>query len=162
MLQLGKSEDDFLALYSEYGKNIKRLLIGMTGNEAIADELMQEAFTKAWVKLPSFAFKSSLKTWVYQVAINVGRDWLRGHKNRNLDFEENSLQETDIDKKSVQEALSSLPDEMREILILFYWEGMDHREMARVLEVPKGTVKSRLFTARTKLKEALLIKGYEL
>lgn len=162
MLRLGKNEEDFLALYSEYGKNIKRLLVGMTGNEAIADELMQEAFTKAWVKLPSFGFKSSLKTWVYQVALNVGRDWLRGHKNRNLDFEENFLQEMDADKKNVQEALCSLPDETREILILFYWEGMDHREMAKVLDIPKGTVKSRLFTARTKLKEALLLKGYEL
>lgn len=162
MLRFGKTEKDFLDLYSEYGVNIKRLLLGMTGNEAIADELVQDAFAKAWVSLPSFGFRSSLKTWVYQVALNVGRDWLRTHKERNLNFEEKFVQELDEDKKAVQEALNFLSDEVREILILFYWEGLEVNEMAFVLDIPKGTVKSRLHSARTKLKEVLLLRGYEL
>lgn len=162
MIRFGKTEKEFQELYSSYAGSIQRLLKGMTGNDAVSDELTQEAFTKAWVALPQFGFKSALKTWIYQVAINVGRDWLRSHKNRSLLTNHiDEIYEGNSENKEVQEALMEMSDEMRELLILFYWEGIEIQEIAVVLSIPVGTVKSRLHTGRNRLKEILLLRGYD-
>lgn len=161
MIRLGKNDIEFQKVYTTYGANIQRLLKGMTGNDAVADELTQEAFTKAWVNLSQFGFRSSLRTWIYQVAINVGRDWLRSHKNRTPSLVEDLENENQKDKEAVQEGLSELSDEARELLILFYWEGMGVDEISKILGIPIGTVKSRLYTGRMKLKEVMLLKGYD-
>lgn len=163
MIRLGKSEKEFQDAYAAYAGSIHRTLRGMTGNESIAEELTQEAFIKAWKGLPQFGFKSSLKTWLFQVAINVGRDWLRGHKNRNSEPIDSASEESSSGKESlaVQEALLEIEDDARELLVLFYYEGMKQDELSLVLKVPQGTIKSRLHTARMKLKEKLLMKGFD-
>lgn len=90
MIRFGKSDRDFETVYQSYSGSIHRTLLGMTGNHSVAEELTQEAFLKAWKGLPQFGFRSSLKTWLYQVAINVGRDWLRSHASMTLVPEEAS------------------------------------------------------------------------
>jgi RNA polymerase sigma-70 factor (ECF subfamily) len=130
----------------------------------VAEELTQDAFIKAWKALPEFGLRSSLKTWIYQVAINVGRDWLRSHKTRNIDLSESNEEGNDSptqEQLDIQEAILELEDDVREILVLFYFEGMKQEELSAILKVPSGTIKSRLHSARTKLKERLLHKGYD-
>jgi RNA polymerase sigma-70 factor (ECF subfamily) len=134
----------------------------MTGSDSIAEELTQEAFIKAWKGLSQFGFKSSLKTWIFQVAINVGRDWLRSHKVRSLhQFEVVKEFSASSETLAVQEALLEIEDETRELLVLFYYEGMKLDEMSEILKIPEGTVKSRLHSARSKLKEKLMMKGFD-
>lgn len=162
MLRFGKTEKDFQNAYRDYSGSIHRTLRGMTGNESIAEELTQEAFFKAWKGLPQFGFKSSLKTWIYQVAINVGRDWLRSHKGISLHSQAETEVSADTDEQNaIRESLLELDEDSRTILILFYWEGMKQDEMASVLNIPEGTVKSRLHSSRTKLKALLLMRGFE-
>lgn len=164
MFRFGKTDKEFLDTYTAYSGSIQRTLKGLTGNDSIAEELTQEAFIKAWNALPQFGFRSSLKTWIYQVALNVGRDWLRGHKNKNILMDEMSVEDESNSKYeqiAIQEALLELDDEVREILVLFYFEGLKQDELSEILKVPGGTIKSRLFNARSKLKDILLQKGFD-
>ena len=163
MIRFGKSDKDFQDAYHEFSGNIHRTLRGMIGNEAIAEELTQEAFIKAWRGLPQFGFRSSLKTWLYQVAINVGRDWLRSHKNlvSTSEFEVSDSTENSSERKAVQEALLELDEDTRSILVLYYYEGMKQDEMGEVLGVPEGTIKSRMHSAKSKLRERLVLKGFD-
>ena len=161
MLRFGKSDKDFQDVYRDYSANIHRTLRGMVGNESIAEELTQEAFIKAWKSLPQFGFRSSLKTWVYQVAINVGRDWLRSHKGMTLTSSEAESAPDKNEQQAIHEALLEMDEDARTILVLFYWEGMKQEEMSHILKIPEGTVKSRLHTAKSKLKDLLLMKGFD-
>lgn len=162
MLRIGKSDREFEAVYNDYSGSIHRTLKGMTGNDSVAEELTQEAFLKAWKGLPQFGFRSSVKTWLYQVAINVGRDWLRSHKSMALVPEtshEESINKTE--QKAIHEALLDMGEDDRTILVLYYWEGLKQEEMSSILKVPEGTVKSRLHSAKSKLREVLLMKGFD-
>lgn len=153
-----KSEAEFQALYRSHYGRIRRTLIGMTGNGAIAEELTQETFLKAWKGLPLFSRRSQLSTWLYQVAINTGRDWLRTHKTRAPLLDDVHEEPENLE---LQLALQEVEDEVRELLVLHYYEGLKLTEIAAVLKVPEGTVKSRLYNAKGKLKEKLLSKGYD-
>lgn len=160
---IGKSEKDFQELYRTQGPRVRRLLTGMVGNSSVADELTQESFIKAWKGLPSFQFRSTLATWVYQVAINTGLDWLRTHKNtQSLGPMDERPDENKDEKEAVASALLELEENMRALLLLHYYEGLDLKEIGLVLKIPEGTVKSRLHTAKGKLKEVLLVKGFDL
>lgn len=162
MIRFGKSDRDFESVYQDYSGSIHRTLLGMTGNHSVAEELTQEAFIKAWKGLPQFGFRSSLKTWLYQVAINVGRDWLRSHASMTLVPDEITEESSNkSEQNAIHEALLEMDEDSRTVLILFYWEGMKQDEMSHILKIPEGTVKSRLFNAKTKLRELLLMKGFD-
>ncbi len=160
MLRLGKTHKEFEDCYQLYAGGIHRTLRGMTGNHSIAEELTQEAFLKAWKGLPQFGFRSSLKTWIYQVAINLGRDWLRSHKHLHVSLPDEA-ESTGAEQEALHLALFEMDEDSRTLVILFYWEGMKLEEMASILSIPTGTVKSRLHAARMRLKELLLNKGFD-
>jgi RNA polymerase sigma-70 factor (ECF subfamily) len=162
---ISKSEEAFHALYASQAGGVRRFLQGMVGgNHHVAEELMQDAFIKAWKALPTFAFKSTLKTWVYTVALNTARDWLRSHAGKTfvaLDPEAHTAMETDTPEvRAVREALLELDEETRALLMLHYYEDLDLYEIAKILGIPQGTVKSRLFTAKGKLRPKLIAKGF--
>lgn len=162
MLRLGKSDEEFQEIYRIHQGGVRRTLQGMTGNSSIAEELTQEAFIKAWKGLPLFGFQSSLKTWLYKVAINIGRDWLRTHKHHSLP-ESHSIEEkseASAETQAIQEALQELQEETRTLLVLHYYEGMKLLEISKVLEVPVGTIKSRLHGAKRSLQKILMEKGF--
>ena len=161
MLRLSKSENEFQELYRAHYGSVRRTLNAMTGIASVAEELTQEAFLKSWKALPQFGFRSSMKTWIFQVAINLGRDWIRSHKNGQALLEESIVTEMSPEQRAVQEALLELDEDHRAILILFYYEGMSIEELSRVLNVPVGTVKSRLHTAKGKLQPILIAKGFD-
>lgn len=154
------SEEEFQALYESHGRKIKRTIAGVIGSEAVAQELTHEAFMKAWTQLPFFMRKSKLSTWVYQIAINQARDYLRSHR-RAPAVEEEYEESLSPERRAVRESLLEVDASQRELLVLYYYEGMDLSEMAGVLDVPQGTVKSRLFEARKVLREKLLKKGFD-
>jgi RNA polymerase sigma-70 factor (ECF subfamily) len=160
MVGLRPSEEEFQALYQSHGKKIKRTMEGMTGSEAVAQELTHEAFLKAWTQLPFFMQKSKLSTWLYQIAINTARDYLRAHR-RAPAVEENYVELLSPERRAVREGLLELEADVREILVLHYYEGQSVEEMSGILVVAGGTVISRLFEARKDLRERLVKKGFD-
>ena len=160
MVIFRSSEEEFQALYQSHGRKIKRTIEGMVGSEAVAQELAQDAFIKAWAQLPFFMRKSKLSTWLYQIAINGARDYLRSHR-RAPAIEEEYIEGLSPERRAVREGLLEMESDEREILVLHYYEGQSVEEISEILRVPAGTVKSRLFEARKGLREKLLKKGFD-
>lgn len=154
------NEEEFQELYQSHGKKIKRAMEGMVGSEAVAQELTHEAFMRAWTQLPFFMRKSKLSTWLYQIAINCARDYLRSHR-RAPAIEEDYVEGLSPERRAVREGLLESEADEREILVLHYYEGLSLEEISESLAVPVGTVKSRLFEARKTLREKLLKKGFD-
>ena len=161
-----KTETAFQALYATQAGGVRRFIQGMIGgNSQLAEELTQDAFAKAWKALPTFALRSSLKTWVYTVALNTARDWLRSHGGKTfVELDPEQLQgpaSESLETRAVREALLELDEDPRALLMLHYYENLTLAEIGKVLEVPEGTVKSRLFHAKGLLRPKLLAKGFE-
>lgn len=160
MVIFRSSEEEFQELYRSHGPKIKRTMEGMVGSESIAQELTHEAFIRAWKQLPFFMRKSKMSTWLYQIAINCARDYLRSHR-RAPAVEEEYVELLSPERRAVREGLLETDFDEREILVLHYYEGLSLEEISVSLGVAIGTVKSRLFEARKSLRERLLKKGFD-
>lgn len=162
---LAKTESAFEELYATQAGGVQRFVFGIVGNTSVAEEITQEAFTRAWKGLPFFSFQSSLKTWVYSVALNAARDWLRSHRHLSagvIPLESTTTEAPlSIEARAIREALSELDADTRILLMLHYYDDLDLGQIAQILEIPTGTVKSRLHTAKAKLRPLLERKGFD-
>lgn len=136
------------------------------GDFHLAEDAAQEAFIRGWLHLPSFHEQSSLRNWLYQIAVNAALDMLRKEKKLSTDaLDDLPLASHDPDpetaviqverKTQVQRAILSLPPSSRAVLVLREYEGLSYQEISGALEIPIGTVMSRLNFARSRLKEIL-------
>ncbi|MHB8895931.1 MAG: RNA polymerase sigma factor, partial [Candidatus Geothermincolia bacterium] len=160
-------------LFNRYRNQVFSLAYRMTGNPSDAEDLCQEIFLQVMRKVGSFEGRSSFSTWLYRVAMNRSRDYLRRKKRSPelLSHEgdpperhephiatSGGLESEAISSEAqrlVQEALMKLPVSLRAPLVLHELEGMQYHEVASLLKLPVGTVKSRIFRARIKLAEIL-------
>jgi RNA polymerase sigma-70 factor (ECF subfamily) len=138
----------------------------VAGNEADAADGCQEALMAIARGLPNFDGRSSFKTWSYRVATNACLDELRRRKRRPApvdDLPESAAQGSGsaefgqqvADRLSLEEALADLEDEFRLPVLLRDVTGMDYREIAETLQIPPGTVRSRIARGRRKLAQHL-------
>lgn len=170
LAQQGNAEA-FGQLVEAYQGQVYRLALHMGLSPADAEEAAQEAFLAAWKGLPRFRGDSRFSTWLYQLATHAAIDLMRREKKYrdNTDIEDAVLtdgtespqeaverQET---QTAVQGALQALSPQAREILLLRYQAELGYEEIAAVLGLPNGTVKSRINRAKVQLREALLRQG---
>jgi RNA polymerase sigma-70 factor, ECF subfamily len=142
---------------------VYRLSLGIVGDDADARDVTQEAFITAWRQLPSLRDVDRFDAWLYRIALNAARMALRSRGRRRL--REISLgpegarraaaESRATDAGRLETALRQLSVEQREILALHHVDGRSVADIATILEIPTGTVKSRLFTARRALDAAL-------
>lgn len=162
---LAKTEAAFEELYATQAGGVQRFVFGIVGNASVAEEITQEAFTRAWKGLPFFSFQSSLKTWVYSVALNAARDWLRSHRHRVAEPLSAEAAASDgpltVEARAIREALREMDADTRILLMLHYYDDLDLSQIGKILEVPTGTVKSRLHAAKAKLRPLLERKGFD-
>ena len=170
----------FRALYDKYHRRAFAVAMGVVKNEDDALDAVQNAFVKVHKNIHKFQGSSSFYTWLYRIVMNVSIDHVRRTSRRKtLDFDERALHEeseiagdgallprvTDANPgkaalrrelgSAIQAALAELPEHHRAVIVLREIEGMSYEEMAEALEVPKGTIMSRLFHARKKMQVAL-------
>lgn len=167
----GGDREAFGELVEQYRDNVYRLAYRMCGNAYDADEAAQEAFVAAWRALPNFRGDAKFSTWLYRLTTNAAIDVMRREKRHqtvgdgemiDLADDADSPQETverTEQQEAVQKALATLSEEYREVLLLRYMEELDYAEIAEVLQLPSGTVKSRINRAKAALKAALLKSG---
>jgi RNA polymerase sigma-70 factor (ECF subfamily) len=141
-----------------YGR-IHRLAWAMAGPEGAAD-LAQETFLAAIRALPSFRGDCALSTWLISILRNQYTLWLRGRrkwKTTALGGELPAPEPRQVEgaAREVLERARELPEELRTTLVLFYVEGLKYAEIAQAMDCPIGTVRSRLFEARERLKARL-------
>lgn len=162
----------FARLVEAYQGPVYRLALGMGLSPHDAEEVAQEAFVAAWRGLPNFRGDSRFFTWLYQLTHHAAVDFLRREKRHEntvelaerpeINDEENQpeqIMEKHGDREAVAAAMQELTPEYREILLLRYMQELDYDEIATVLKLPAGTVKSRLNRAKAQLKEILLRQG---
>lgn len=167
----GGDREAFGALVEQYRDNVYRLAYRMCGNAYDADEAAQEAFVAAWRALPNFRGDAKFSTWLYRLTTNAAIDVMRREKRHqtvgdgemmeladDADSPQETVERTE-QQEAVQKALSTLSEEYREVLLLRYMEELDYAEIAEVLQLPSGTVKSRINRAKAALKAALLKSG---
>jgi RNA polymerase sigma-70 factor (ECF subfamily) len=172
------SEQDFLEQHSELVFN---LALRLTGNRVDAEDLAQDALIRALRALPKFRGDSKLSTWAYTITVNTWKNRVRAEKSRGfwktvsfgiLGGPDKDPDEPDWEPKGndapidenlekegtssvVQKALLQLDADDRAIVVLREIDEKSYGEIAEVLGLPEGTVKSRLFRARAKLKTIL-------
>jgi RNA polymerase sigma-70 factor (ECF subfamily) len=138
----------------------------MCGDAQIAEDAAQETFIQAWLHLPSYRPQASLRSWLYRIAVNAATDMLRKEKRILPNaLEDLQLQDPQLDPEAlffqeertalVRRAILSLPDASRAVLVLREYEGMSYHEIAEALDIPVGTVMSRLNYARKTLRDKL-------
>ena len=161
----------FGQLVEAYQGQVYRLALRMGLSPADAEEAAQEAFIAAWRGLPRFRGDSRFSTWLYQLATHAAINLMRPEKKYkdSADVEDAVLPDTaespqeEIERRekqeTVQRALQALSPQGREILLLRYQAELGYEEIAAVLGLPNGTVKSRINRAKAQLKEALLRQG---
>jgi RNA polymerase sigma-70 factor (ECF subfamily) len=142
----------------------------LTSGRGDADDLAQEVFVRAWKSLRTFRGESTFRTWLHRVAINVVRTSQSRQGRMRRVFSSRDSDETPepasgdepVDatlarRQVIDRALATLPDELRVAVTLRDLQGLDYKEIAAMLEVPIGTVESRIFRARQKLKPLLAV-----
>ena len=164
-------QDAFSQLVQRYQRRIFNLVYRMLQQYEEASEITQETFLAAWQGLPSFRGDARFGTWLYRIAYNCALKQLETRKrDRALQAAlqaERALESEDTYKRAdaqideherqafVQEHLSHLPAKYRAVLILRHLQDMTYEEMAEILTMPVGTIKTHLFRARNLLKERL-------
>jgi len=146
----------------------RKLAIGvayrMCGDGALAEDIAQDTFVRVWDKLHLFRPSGSFKSWMCRIATNLTIDMLRRQRPA-VDVEEVLIEDRaerpevramrQERASAVRSAIASLPEQTRAALILREYEGLSYQEVADALDIPMGTVKSRLNDARRRLKVAL-------
>ncbi len=164
-------QDAFAQLVQRYQRRIFNLVYRMLQHYEEASEITQETFLAAWQGLPSFRGEARFATWLYRIAYNCALKQLETRKRdravqaalqaeQALESKDNfdcaSAQIDEHERQAfVQEHLSHLPAKYRIVLILRHLQDMTYEEMAEILTMPVGTIKTHLFRARNLLKERL-------
>jgi len=158
--------------YSElvrlHAGGILNVVYRLCGDAQLAEDAAQETFLQAWLNLNSYRPQSSLRNWLYRIAVNAATDMLRKEKRLVPDaVEDLQLADTHPGPEMmfvrqeraalVQGAVLSLPEACRAVLVLREYEGLSYQEIAASLDIPVGTVMSRLNYARNLLKEKLKV-----
>ena len=144
-----------------YEKDLLRLCCMYLKDAAMAEDAVQETFLKAYKSLHAFRGESSEKTWLMRIAINVCKDMQRSAWFRNLgkmvsieNVQIPAEQEMSVSSELVSEIMK-LPSKYKEVVLLYYYEGMNQSEVAQILNVSITTVHRRLEQARELLKKQL-------
>ncbi len=158
---------DIEQLMRSYGNDVLQTAYSYVKDVHIAEDLFQEVFIKVYKMIGTFRGESSIKTWILRIAANTCKDYLKSAYSRKvvpmMEFAEEAITseddyeevESEDTAQAVKNAVMQLPENHREVVMMVYYQEMSLDEAATVLEVPVGTVKSRLARAREKLKEKL-------
>lgn len=170
----------FKLLVERYQRKIYSVALGMVKDKEEALDVSQEAFVKVYKYLDHFKGDASFYTWLYRITVNICIDVLRRRgamRGEHVEFDETiqmdaaeanigalgsrlgtNPQKSALRKElaaKIQDALAQVPEKHRAILLLREIEGMSYEDLARTLDIPKGTVMSRLFHARVKVQKIL-------
>jgi RNA polymerase sigma-70 factor (ECF subfamily) len=167
-------ETAFDLLVHHYGDRIHNYIRRMVYHPQDAEDLTQEVFVRAYTGMQQFDGRSQLSTWLFRIATNLCIDYHRQKKRRpepvslTLDGESHEGEQFEIAdhhtnaldylltqelQHVVEEAITNLSPKLKTVLLLYDMEGLPYEEISRVLSLPIGTVKSRLFLARNQIRQ---------
>ncbi|MCC7147199.1 MAG: sigma-70 family RNA polymerase sigma factor [Phycisphaeraceae bacterium] len=161
----------FEELVVRYQETLFHFLMRFVGRRAVAEDLFQEAFLQVHLSIDTFDTSRRFRPWLFTIAANKARDWLRRNNQINahvlsapleagnddgrqvIDLLESPVPLPDLTaereetRRLVQDTVQALPDHLKEVLLLAYFQRLAYKDIAQMLGVPLGTVKSRLHAA---------------
>ncbi len=160
-----RHESAFNYLYDHYSGSLYSVIISIVPDRELANDLLQEVFVKIWRQIESYDnTKGRLFTWMLNVARNASIDAVRSknyqHSQQNKELTENIYDEggsteTNTDKIGLRKIVQKLKQEYRVLVELSYFQGYTQDEIAKMLKIPLGTVKTRLRAALIQLKQVI-------
>jgi len=178
-LTVGENPDAFGEIVKRWERKIFALCFGMLGREDEAKDAAQDAFIAAYKNLSRFRGEAKVSSWLHRIAVNQCLTRKRRDKTRSESFFDESeyaeekvftapsrlspsrITEQNERMKAVRQAVKSLPEELRQIVIMKEFEEMTFQEISDAIEMPLSTVKSRLYTALKQLRMKLKSKPLE-
>lgn len=158
-------EQAYSYLYDHYSKALFSIILQIIPQQEIAEDVLQEVFVKIWQNIQSYdASKGRLYTWMLNIARNQSIDRTRSkdfnNRGKTIELSENVYSgkegtEIKIDDVGLQKTLSNLPEESRKLLELAYFEGYTQEEIAKIMGIPLGTVKTRIRSTIIQLRKIL-------
>jgi RNA polymerase sigma-70 factor (ECF subfamily) len=168
---LAGNKDAFGQLVLRYQNRLFNTVVHVVGCRSAAEDVVQDAFVQAFVKLETFQRASAFYTWLYRIAVNLAISHRRrkrpelsveaqresGSHNEPIDASEGPTDPVEREERiaQVHQAMNVLNDEHRAVLVLREMEGLCYERIAEILDLPVGTVRSRLHRARIQLRERL-------
>ena len=159
-------KDAFNLIVIKYQPRIMSVLYGFLKTHSDAEDLTQQTFIKAWINLEKFRGDSSFYTWVYRIAINLAKNYVKKPSTKfektsiSIDEHQYDLPE-DLDPLSVISSdqlkteldtfISSMPEKLKTAFVLREYEGKSYEEIASITDCPIGTIRSRIFRAREEI-----------
>jgi len=168
LMELVRAErrDEAIALLlPAFRRKVFGLAYSFLRDREAAEDVTQEVFIKVWRALPGFDGRASMSTWMYTIARNASLSALRARRPQSslsdpevMEAAEaiNPVPPADIiaDRAAIRRLVDQLPTKQRQVVMLFYMEGQSHEEVAAMLAMPVGTVKTLLHRARARLSAA--------
>ncbi|WP_374472762.1 RNA polymerase sigma factor [Arenimonas sp.] len=155
----------FEQLYRKHSRRVYAVLWRLCGHEARAEDLLQEAFVRAWQALPAFRFESAFGTWLHRLAVNTALMELRSRRGgQALETDDEALESHSTPDSAghrtalgldLERAVATLPPRARAVLVLHDIEGWKHEEIAAELGMAVGSSKAQLHRARQLLRTRL-------
>lgn len=154
-------------LYKLYYRAMYSVSLRIVNNEVEAEDIMQEAFLKAFKKIDTYKGEVSFGAWLKKIVVNRSLDYLKRRKvyfeeinERTTDLPDYQMETKDVDVNTIKKAIQSLPDGYRVVLSLYLIEGYDHDEISQILGISNSASRTQLLRAKKKLRE--LLKGEEI
>ena len=156
------------AILQAYRRKVFGLAYSFVRNREAAEDVAQEVFIRVWRALPSFDARASLATWIYTIARNTSLSALRDRR-REVQLEDPATLleaqpaagciESGAEQAALMRLVEELPDRQRQVVLLYYLQEQSHEEVASMLAMPVGTVKTLLHRARARLATAAGVPG---
>lgn len=166
-LQQGSTADLIVLVERHHGDLIGYLYRMTGGDRALAEDLVQESFLRLLAHIDRYTYPRPFKTWLYAIATNIARDHFKSaDARRTVESPEEGIMQSyhpqpeahlihDETTRRVVDAIASLPQAQREVIVLRYTQELSLAEIAAILSIPVGTVKSRLSIGLRRLRERL-------
>jgi len=159
----------FAELIDRYKARIFHTTLRILGNREDAEEAAQDTFVRAFRGLENFREDATFSTWIYRICVNTCLNLLESRKRFKaqdiaktpleelpfIESPENSFEEEDLQTR-VFSAAEKLPDKYRTVLVLYHIQHLAYQEIAEIMQMPMGSVKTHLFRARAMLRERVL------
>lgn len=156
----------FEQIYLEYKDNILKISMMYLKDYHLAEDAAQETFCRVLDKLHTLKDVTNIKPWITKIAVNICKDKLKKKSHTEIvtdydDFDSPvNIAEKLESRITVFQALQTLPIDLREVVILYYYQELTQKEIAKILKVPETTVAYRLRSAKSKLRDYLK-EGYD-
>jgi len=177
LVRAARNGDDtaFAELLMRHRDWVRRLMRAVVQDPEHAEDLTQEAFYRVCRHLADYSAQGKFVPWLKRIALNLARKHLQARRRESVAAEQIHAEQSRPDpladpatvltsrllQQEVRAALERLGDEQRQALVLHYFTGLSVPEIARRMDCPEGTVKSRLFQGRRRVREALIRRSYD-